>query len=49
MGISTLQSYQGAQRFEAIGLNKELIDAYFAGTTSRLEESVSTSSRARHS
>jgi len=37
MGISTLQSYQGAQVFEAIGLNKELIDSYFAGTTSRIE------------
>jgi glutamate synthase domain-containing protein 2/glutamate synthase domain-containing protein 1/glutamate synthase domain-containing protein 3 len=37
MGISTLQSYQGAQVFEAIGLNRELIDSYFAGTTSRLE------------
>ncbi len=37
MGISTLQSYQGAQVFEAIGLNKELIDTYFAGTTSPLE------------
>jgi glutamate synthase (NADPH/NADH) large chain len=37
MGISTLQSYQGAQVFEAIGLNKELVDCYFAGTTSRLE------------
>src|SRR3977135_4268854 len=37
MGISTLQSYQGAQVFEAIGLNKELIDAYFAGTTARIE------------
>jgi len=37
MGISTLQSYQGAQVFEAIGLNKELIDAYFCGTTSRVE------------
>jgi len=37
MGISTLQSYQGAQVFEAIGLNKELVDKYFAGTTSRLE------------
>ncbi len=36
MGISTLQSYRGAQVFEAIGLNPELIDAYFAGTTSRL-------------
>jgi glutamate synthase (NADPH/NADH) large chain len=37
MGISTLQSYQGAQVFEAIGLNRELIDSYFAGTASRLE------------
>ena len=37
MGISTLQSYQGAQVFEAIGLNKELVDAYFTGTSSRLE------------
>src|SRR5205814_155749 len=37
MGISTLQSYQGAQVFEAIGLNKDLVDAYFSGTTSRLE------------
>ena len=37
MGISTLQSYQGAQVFEAIGLNKQLVDTYFAGTTSRLE------------
>ncbi|MGA8067543.1 MAG: glutamate synthase central domain-containing protein, partial [Terriglobales bacterium] len=37
MGISTLQSYQGAQVFEAIGLNKELVDNYFSGTVSRLE------------
>jgi glutamate synthase (NADPH/NADH) large chain len=37
MGISTLQSYQGAQVFEAIGLNKALVEAYFAGTTSRIE------------
>jgi glutamate synthase (NADPH/NADH) large chain len=37
MGISTLQSYRGAQVFEAIGLNRELVDAYFSGTTSRLE------------
>src|SRR5712692_9751322 len=37
MGISTLQSYRGAHVFEAIGLNKDLVDAYFAGTTSRLE------------
>ena len=37
MGISTLQSYHGAQVFEAIGLNKDLVDAYFAGTVSRVE------------
>ena len=37
MGISTLQSYRGAQVFEAIGLNKELIDRYFTGTSSRIE------------
>src|SRR5262249_49249491 len=36
MGISTLQSYRGAQVFEAIGLNQELVGAYFAGTTSRI-------------
>src|SRR5579863_2475659 len=36
MGISTLQSYRGAQVFEAIGLNKDLVNAYFAGTTSRI-------------
>ncbi|MGI8988492.1 MAG: glutamate synthase large subunit [Bryobacteraceae bacterium] len=37
MGISTLQSYRGAQVFEAIGLNKPLIDRYFTGTASRIE------------
>jgi glutamate synthase (NADPH) large chain len=37
MGISTLQSYRGAQVFEAVGLNKALIDAYFPGTSSRIE------------
>ncbi len=37
MGISTLQSYRGAQVFEAIGLSQALVDHYFAGTTSRLE------------
>lgn len=36
MGISTIQSYCGAQIFEAVGLNKEFIDKYFTGTTSRL-------------
>ncbi|MCU1275689.1 MAG: glutamate synthase large subunit, partial [Bryobacterales bacterium] len=37
MGISTLQSYRGAQVFEAIGLNKSLIEKYFTGTASRIE------------
>jgi glutamate synthase domain-containing protein 2/glutamate synthase domain-containing protein 1/glutamate synthase domain-containing protein 3 len=37
MGISTLQSYRGAQVFEAIGLNKDLVDVYFTGTSSRIE------------
>ncbi len=37
MGISTLQSYQGAQIFEAIGLNKSLVETYFTGTSSRIE------------
>src|SRR6202167_6335632 len=37
MGISTLQSYRGAQVFEAVGLNKTLIDAYFPNTASRIE------------
>ena len=36
MGISTLQSYQSARIFEAIGLGKEVIDRYFAGTVSRV-------------
>ena len=36
MGISTLQSYRGAQVFEAIGLNKELVETYFTGTVSRI-------------
>ena len=36
MGISTLQSYRGAQIFEAIGLSKEFIAAYFDKTASRI-------------
>ena len=36
MGISTLQSYQGAQIFEAIGLGPEVIDRCFKGTVSRI-------------
>src|SRR5690348_15205645 len=37
MGISTLQSYQGAQIFETIGLQKSLVERYFTGTASRIE------------
>ncbi|MCF7848696.1 MAG: glutamate synthase subunit alpha, partial [Kiritimatiellales bacterium] len=37
MGISTLHSYRGAQIFEAIGLNSEVIGNYFTGTASRIE------------
>jgi glutamate synthase (NADPH/NADH) large chain len=37
MGISTLQSYRGAQVFEAIGLNDNLIQTYFPRTASRIE------------
>lgn len=36
MGISTIQSYQGAKIFEAIGLKKEFIDQYFTDTVSRV-------------
>src|SRR5947209_7002185 len=36
MGISTIQSYRGAQIFEAIGLGRELIDKYFTYTASRV-------------
>ncbi len=37
MGISTYMSYTGAQIFEAVGLNLELVDKYFSGTTSNIE------------
>ena len=36
MGISTLQSYHGAQIFEALGLSQEVVDVYFTGTVSRI-------------
>jgi len=36
MGISTLQSYRGAQIFEAVGLDRELVERCFSGTTSRI-------------
>ncbi len=37
MGISTVQSYRGAQIFEAVGLNQDFIDQYFTWTPSRVE------------
>jgi glutamate synthase (NADPH) large chain len=36
MGISTLQSYQSARIFEAVGLSQELVDSYFAGIVSKV-------------
>ena len=52
MGISTVQSYRGAQIFEAIGLNRELIDRYFTWTPSRIEgvglEVLAAECAARH-
>ena len=37
IGISTIQSYRGAQIFEAIGLNRSIVDKYFTWTASRIE------------
>ena len=52
MGISTLQSYRGAQIFEAVGLNKKLIDRYFPLTASRIGgigiETVTEEIKRRH-
>jgi glutamate synthase domain-containing protein 2/glutamate synthase domain-containing protein 3 len=52
MGISTIQSYCGAQIFEAVGLKRELIDKYFTGTASRIGgiglEELSTEAMERH-
>ncbi len=36
MGISTIQSYRGAQIFEAIGLDREFVDKYFCWTASNI-------------
>lgn len=52
MGISTVESYHGAQIFEAIGLRKELIDKYFTMTPSRIEgiglEEIAEENKMRH-
>ena len=53
MGISTIQSYRGAQIFEAVGLDEGFIEKYFAWTPSRIGgigiEEIEEESRARHS
>ncbi|NBJ70286.1 MULTISPECIES: glutamate synthase large subunit [Clostridia] len=52
MGISTIQSYRGAQIFEAIGIKKEVIDQYFTHTASRFGgiglEMIEREARMRH-
>ena len=37
MGISTIQSYRGAQIFEAVGISPEIVDAYFTSTPTRIQ------------
>ena len=53
MGISTIQSYRGAQIFEAIGLSQQLVDRYFTWTSSRVGgiglDVVEEEARRRHS
>jgi glutamate synthase (ferredoxin) len=52
MGISTAQSYCGAQIFEAVGLNEEVINKYFTGTASRVSgigvDVIASEVKARH-
>jgi glutamate synthase (NADPH/NADH) large chain len=52
MGISTVQSYRGAQIFEAVGIARSVIDKYFTGTASRIQgvpmEIIARESLMRH-
>ena len=52
MGISTLQSYRGAQIFEAVGLDKDFVDRYFTWTASRIGgvgiDAIAEEVRVRH-
>nr|WP_106780661.1 glutamate synthase large subunit [Lysinibacillus timonensis] len=52
MGISTVQSYRGAQIFEAVGIGKEVIDRYFTGTASQIDgidiETIGEEAKRRH-
>jgi len=53
MGISTIQSYKGAQIFEALGIGKNVIDTYFTSTPSRIGgiglDEIARESNLRHS
>ncbi len=53
MGISVIQSYQSAQIFEAVGINKNVVDKYFTNTVSRVEgiglEEIAQGIEFRHS
>jgi len=52
MGISTIQSYQGAQIFEALGVSKAVVEAYFKGTVTRIQglsiDDIATEALVRH-
>lgn len=52
MGISTVQSYRGAQVFEAVGISKEAIDEYFTGTASQIDgidlQTIGEEAKRRH-
>lgn len=52
MGISTLQSYQGAQIFEILGISKEVVDSYFTGSISRINgidlDTIATEALIKH-
>ena len=52
MGISTLASYQGAQIFEILGINSDVVDKYFTGAVSRIEglslDDISTETLLKH-
>jgi len=52
MGISTMRSYHGAQIFEALGVNSEVVAKYFTGTPTRIEgiglQEIATENKMRH-
>lgn len=52
MGISTIQSYRGAQIFEAVGIGSDVIDRYFTGTASQMDgidlETIAEEAKIRH-